>query len=166
VELNFAVIDIVLALLILILAVRGTFRGFVAEIGSMAAVILGILGAVVFSKPLAGLLIRYIGESFWNQIIAFLVLFLGIYIAVKLIERILHSIFEKLELDKLDRVLGFFLGLAEGILFTCVILFLLSWQPFFDIQGLLRDSLFARVLFPLLPLSEGFLNSEPFLKNV
>lgn len=161
-----AVIDIVFILVVLILAIRGAIKGFVAEIGSMAALILGFGGAIVFYRPVAALIDRYVGQSMWNPLIAFLVLFLILYLVVKLLERLLQSIVERLALNRLDSVLGFFLGLAEAVLLIGVILFALNWQPFFDPRGLLSDSVFARFLFPLLPSPERIFGAESVLHDV
>ncbi len=84
----------------------------------------------------------------------FLVLFLLIYLLVKALERLLAAMFDKLNLERLDRAIGLFLGLAEGLLLVGVLLFLLNWLPFVDTRGLLRGSLFARFLSPLLPSPE------------
>jgi membrane protein required for colicin V production len=151
---SFAAIDFVFAVLIVVLAVRGAIRGFVAEFGSVAALFLGLGGAIALYKSVATLLGKWFGTSLWNPLIAFLVVFLLIYLVVKVLERLLAALFDKLELERLDRAIGLFLGLAEGLLLAGVILFLLNWQPFYDTRGLLRDSLFARFLSPLLPSSE------------
>jgi len=148
---SFATIDIVFAALILVLTVRGAIRGFVAEFGSVAALFLGLGGAIALYKPVGALLDRGFGTSRWNPVIAFLVLFLLIYLVVKLLERLLAALFDKLDLERLDRAIGLFLGLAEGLLLVGVLLVLLNWQPLFDARGLLRDSLFVRLLSPLLP---------------
>jgi len=161
-----AVIDIVFILVALILAVRGALRGFVSEIGSVAALILGFGGAIVFYKPLAGLIGRRIGQSMWNPLIAFLVLFLALYLVVKLLERLLENLVDRLNLERLDRVLGLFLGLTEAILLIGVVLFVLNWQPFFDPRNLLSQSLFARFLFPLLPSPERIFGAQSLLRNV
>ena len=71
---RFEIIDVVFAILILVAAVRGAFRGFVAEAGSAAALVLGIGGAVGFHRPVARIIARSFGESMWNPLIAFLVL--------------------------------------------------------------------------------------------
>ncbi len=131
----------------------------------MAAIILGIGGAIFFSKSLSILIENYFGESIWNQVISFLVLFLLIYITVKLLESLIHNIFIKLSLERLDKALGFFLGIAEGFLLVCIILIILNWQPFFEINYLLEDSLFAKILFPLLPSPDRIFKSQVFLKN-
>jgi membrane protein required for colicin V production len=151
---QFEIIDIVFAILIVIAAVRGAFRGFVTEVGSAASVILGIGGAILFYRPGARLITRRFGESMWNPLIAFLILFLIIYVVVKLVERMLAVLFDRLNLNRLDSALGFFLGIGEGLLLVSVALFLLSWQPFFDPGPILGHSIFARFLFPLLPSPE------------
>ena len=148
---SFAVIDMVLLVLLIVLAIRGAIRGFVAEIGSVAALVVGFGGAILFYKPLAALIGRMFGISMWNPLIAFLLLFLVLYLVIKLLERLLHAVFDKLNLERLDRAIGLFLGLAEGLLAVCVLLFLLNWQPLFDARGLLEHSLFARFLAPILP---------------
>ncbi len=148
---SFAAIDVVFLVLIFVLAIRGAIRGFVTEIGSVAALVIGLGGAILFYKPLAALIGRLFGSSMWNPLIAFLILFLLLYLVIKLLERLLHAMFDKLNLERLDRAIGFFLGLAEGLLAVCVLLFLLNWQPLFDARRLLEHSLFARVLSPILP---------------
>ena len=163
---QYEIIDVVFGILILTAAVRGAFRGFVAEVGSAASVILGIGGAIGFYRPASRLIARRFGESMWNPLIAFLVLFLIIYILVKLVERLLGAVFEKLNLNRLDSALGFFLGIGEGLLLVAVALFFLSWQPFFDPEPLLGNSLFARVLFPLLPSPERIFENGMRPRNV
>jgi membrane protein required for colicin V production len=164
--LSFEVIDIVFALLVIIAAVRGAFRGFVTEVGSMAALILGFASAIVFYKPVALLLDNQFGHSMWNQLIAFLILFLLAYLLVKLVQRMLQNIIERLNLDRLDSALGFFLGLAEGLIVVGVVLFLINWQPFFDPKSLLGSSFFARMLFPVLPSPERIFGPRVFVENV
>jgi membrane protein required for colicin V production len=151
---SFAAVDLVFAALIVILAVRGAIRGFVAEFGSVAALFLGLGGAIALYKAVAALLGRWFGSSLWNPLIGFLVVFLLIYLVVKVLERLLAVLFDKLELERLDQAIGLFLGLAEGLLLVGVMLFLLNWQPFFDTRRLLGDSLFVRILSPLLPSPE------------
>jgi membrane protein required for colicin V production len=148
---SFALIDIVFVVLLVVLAIRGAIRGFVTEIGSVAALVVGLGGAILFYKPLAALIGRMFGNSMWNPLIAFLVLFLLLYMVIKVLEHLLHAVFDKLNLERLDRAIGFFLGLAEGLLAVCLLLFLLGWQPLFDARQLLERSLFARFLAPILP---------------
>jgi membrane protein required for colicin V production len=148
---SFAVIDMVFLVLLVVLAIRGAVRGFVTEIGSVAALVAGFGAAILFYKPLAALIGRIFGASMWNPLIAFLLLFLALYLVIKALEHLLHAVFDKLNLERLDRAIGLFLGLAEGLLAICVLLFLLNWQPLFEARRLLEHSLFARFLAPILP---------------
>ncbi len=148
---NLQPVDIVFSLLLLFVSVRGAMRGFVAEFFSFAAVIAGIGSAVLFSGIAAQRLEPYLGPSFWNGIIAFLVIFLVVYLVVKVIENSLHRLLENVNLEKLDRALGLFLGFTEGVVLTGAVLLLLRVQPLFDASSLLNDSFFARMLLPLIP---------------
>jgi membrane protein required for colicin V production len=144
-------LDIVFIVLIAAGAIRCAFKGFIAEIMSFAALILGVVAAVFFSKAGATLIDTYVGFSNWNQIIAFLVIFVLVYLLVKLLEGILHRVLDKIHLEKLDRVLGFFLGLAEGGLAVVLLVYLMHVQPIFDLQALLDDSAIARFVLEIIP---------------
>jgi membrane protein required for colicin V production len=146
------ILDIVSIGIIAILAIRCAFRGFITEIMSVAALILGILAAVFFSKAGAVVFDNYIGLSRWNQIIAFIVIFLIVYIVLKLLESIIHKILERIKLEKLDRMLGFILGLAEGAIVVILIVYLLRVQPIFDLNDLLDASFFAGLVLEIVPI--------------
>ncbi len=146
---GFSLLDIILGLLVVAAAVRGAVRGFVAELGSVAALGLGVWGSLRFSQALLPALERSLGRTIWSRVVAFLIVFLAIYIAVKLVELGLQRLFSGPELSRLDQVLGFFLGAGEGVLAAVLILYLLRWQPLFDTRQLLQGSLFARLLLPL-----------------
>ena len=162
----FEVVDIVFALLILIAAIRGAFRGFVTEVGSMAALILSFACAIIFYKPVAQILEKQFGHSLWNPLISFLILFLLVYLLVKLVQRMLQNVIDRLNLDRLDSAMGFFLGITEGLLVVGVALFIINWQPFFDPKSLLGSSFFARMLFPVLPSPERIFGPQVFVENV
>ena len=123
------------------------------EFLSMAALIFGIAGAVFLSGPIGGLLDKHFGLAMWSHIIAFLGCFIIIYIIIKILEGIFNKIIDKLNLENLDRALGFVLGLFEGFLVVAVLVFLFSWLkwiPFIDMEQLLKDSFIARFIQPLL----------------
>ncbi len=154
-------LDIIFALILLIAMIRGALRGFVTELLSMSAVILGILAAVFFSAPLSIYVSMLLGQSMWSQIIAFLVLFIVVYLLVKLIEGLLHRGIEALSLKKLDSVLGFLLGAFEGLLIVCVALLILDLQPFIDVQELLNGSYAAQLILPFLMPAGSWLEDLP-----
>ncbi len=156
-NMDIAVMDIVFIVIILIAAVRGGFKGFVAEVMTFASLILAVGAAVLFSGMVSGYIANFFGESVWNGVIAFLVIFLVVYLIIKLFEGTLHKIIEKIKLEKLDQALGFFLGVIEGILVAAVITFILKVQPFFDTGVLLADSFIASLLLRILPFGTAVL---------
>ena len=157
---NIVAFDIVSLIIMLILAIRVTFRGFIAEIMAMASVLVGIIMAVVFTHPVSVLLKGYIGESFWNTVIAFLGLFLVSYLIIKIFESSLNSLIEKVQLEKLDQSLGFFLGLVEGFLFVVILVFVLRAQPLFEIDNLFENSFSASIADKIIPIGTKIIEGK------
>jgi membrane protein required for colicin V production len=155
---DFVALDIVFAAILVFTTLRGAFRGFVTELLSMASLILGITAAVVFSGMVGSYFNRYLGESPWSQVAAFLAIFLLVYILVKIFENALHTLIERIHLESLDHALGLFLGVVEGLLVTFVLILLIQVQPFFSPDALLEGSVFARLLVPFLPYASELLN--------
>ena len=150
---NINPLDIVFIVILAAAAIRCTFKGFVAELMSMAALILGIVAAIFFSKAGAMLIDTYIGYSNWNQIVAFLVIFILVYLITKLVEGIIRRLLDRINLDRLDKALGFFLGLAEGLVVIVFIVYLLEVQPIFDTKQLLESSFVARIILEVIPIA-------------
>jgi len=150
-------LDIILIIIVVFTAIRCILKGFIAEFLSMAAILAGITGAVFLSGPVGKIIEKNFGLSMWSQIIAFLVCFVVIYIIIKILEKGIHAIFDKLNLEKLDKALGLLLGLFEGFLLIAIIVFImtwLTWIPKVDISGLLQNSTIATFLLTyILPLA-------------
>ena len=149
---NMAGIDVVFMVIIAISALRCAARGFISELLSMAALIFGLLAALLLFRQ-GGALVRA-----WfmpdvrvvPEIIAFIAFFLIIYITAKIIEMTLKSIIEGIRLGGLDHLLGFLFGFVEGIIIVCLLLFLITIQPFFNADSMLEDSFLARILLPII----------------
>jgi membrane protein required for colicin V production len=131
-------------------------KGFVGEVFSMAAIILGILCALFFYKN-GG---EFLRTTFWPglkvipEVIAFISLFIIVFIVVKILESMFKGIIERVKLSGIDRFLGTILGLAEGIAVVSLVLLLLKIQPLFDPSSILSDSVFAKILLPLITGSQ------------
>jgi membrane protein required for colicin V production len=150
-------IDIVFTLIVVFMIIRSGFRGFVREFMAVASLGAGLAVSVFFSGRLALLLDDQLGVSPWNSIIAFLVLFLLVYLIVKLTERGLNAMVEQIQLDSFDHALGLFFGSAEGLVLVFTIILLMSIQPFVDLSGFLAGSVYAEVLSPLTPYVDSIL---------
>ena len=154
---NFSVLDAIFILLIVVFALRCYVKGFISEILSMAAIVLGLLASLFFYKNGA----EYLRLKFWPdlktipEIIAFVALFLIVFILIKSLEIMLKGIIQGIKLGGADRFLGVIFGFAEGIAVISLVLFLLRIQPLFDPSSLLSDSIFARLLLPLITGKEN-----------
>ena len=149
---EYAVIDIVLLVLVLLLLIRGFVRGFVGEFFSLGAPVLGILGAFFFYENGA----RFLRSKFFHntnyihEVLAFIAIFIIIFLVCKIIQKIIIDVVEGLNLNTTNKVLGIFLGLAEGILASSLVLFIIYIQPLFDPYNVLHGSIFGRILLPLI----------------
>ncbi|TFG65174.1 MAG: CvpA family protein [Spirochaetales bacterium] len=143
--------DIIMGLLFILLVIRGLFRGFVTELLTMVAIIAGLACAVFLSGPAALFLQNNTHLQWGTQIISFAVIFIAVFVVVKIIETILHRVFESLNLKQLDRFLGFVLGIAEGFLLVCLVVLILDRQPFFPTEALYAKSFIYRIIVSILP---------------
>ena len=149
---SFSAIDIVFIVLILIFSVRCAVKGFVSELMSMAAIVLGLLAALFLYKNGA----EYIRTKIMHEVeivpevIAFIALFAVVFILVKILEAMLKGIVNGIKLGGADRFLGIFFGIAEGIVVVSLALFVLQIQPLFDSAPLIESSFFAGLIMPLI----------------
>ncbi|GAB1484414.1 hypothetical protein MASR2M78_32320 [Treponema sp.] len=108
---TFTTIDIIFASLVLILVVRCTLRGFVEEFMSMAAILIGVLLAVFFFQRGGAFLTERFGIKILPGLIAFVALFAIGFVIIKILERILADIVERIRLGSVNRLLGLVLSL-------------------------------------------------------
>jgi membrane protein required for colicin V production len=161
---SFTTIDIVFSVVIAVAAIRGIVKGFIEEFFSVGALVLGVLLATLFSSALAGPVEDVFKVRGWGQVIAFFAIFIVVYIVLKLVERGLKGVFEKINLQNLDRALGFLLGLLEGVVVVSVVIVAIRIQPFFKLDELLQGSFYARYILPLVLAAAGSI--DPAVKNV
>jgi len=152
-------LDFVFIAIILLITVLVTVKGFIAEFFSKAAVLIGAAGAIVFYGKLSPYVAKLVSGKTLPSVIAFLALFLILYLFVKVIQQLAGSAFESETMTNLDRALGFFLGLAEGIIVVAIILIAIRMQPWFDISSFISKSFFAKLLEPVVKMSPGIVTS-------
>ncbi|MDR2377094.1 MAG: CvpA family protein [Treponema sp.] len=165
---SFKLIDYVFFGLTLLLVIRCTLRGFIAEFMTLASLVLGALGSLFLYRPCAAFLRDHGLRTFTGnlpsfiqkllpalvqnipEILAFVLIFIVIFFAVKLVEYLLKDIIQRISLGGVDRFLGFLFGMVEGIMITSLLLLFLSIQPVFNAAPLLEGSFFAEILLPLI----------------
>jgi membrane protein required for colicin V production len=116
-------IDIVLGVLLVLAAFRGFYKGFVAEVASLAALILGIWGAIHFSH----LTSDFIVDTFnYNPehlgLVAFIATFLVIVIVVHLVGKAVETIISAVALGFVNRLAGILFGIIKTALILSVLL--------------------------------------------
>ena len=149
---SFSVIDYIFLGLLGLFMIRCYLKGFVSELLTMAAVVLGLLASLFFYKN-GAVFIRnhYLPNiKIIPEILAFIALFVIVFLLIKLFEMLLKGVIEGVRLRGADHFLGIIFGFVEGMVVISLILFLLRIQPLFDPSALLQDSFFARILLPLI----------------
>ncbi|MDR0313078.1 MAG: CvpA family protein [Treponema sp.] len=154
---EYAYIDIVFLILLILLTVRGFLRGFVAEFFSLGAPVLGILAGFLFYKNGAQFLRnRYFPD--WTvlaDIAAFVAIFLIVFLICKIIQKIVSDVVNGMNLTTLNKVLGAVFGLAEGIVAVALVLFVIVIQPLFDPSAVLNGSIAAGIILPFISGASG-----------
>ncbi len=97
--------DIIVGILLIIAILRGFRNGLIIELAALAALVLGILGAIKFSDLTEGWLMQYISSNYIG-IIAFLITFAGIVIAVHLIAKAVDKLIAAVSLGVVNRIFG------------------------------------------------------------
>lgn len=114
-------LDWILLALVAMGAVRGFFRGFVVEVASLMAIVLGIWAAVRFNARVAA----WIGLDPEQEAIAFLVTFFGVLLAVHLLAKAITKAMDLAMLGLPNKVAGLFFGALRGAFLLSVVLNLL-----------------------------------------
>ncbi|MDC7236015.1 MAG: CvpA family protein [Spirochaetales bacterium] len=147
---NLGIVDILFLAIIVISAFRGAFRGMVQELISLAALFISLLLAAVF----------YADGAKWIQdrssledsaiLISFVCIFAASLILFKLLQKAIVYMINETPFESVDRLLGFFFGMLEGILMCFLIVYLIDFQDVVDLQKWTGQS-------RLLPYLERFL---------
>ena len=120
-------LDIVLAIPILWFTFKGFKNGFVIELASLAALILGIFMAIYFSFYAED----YLRENFeiaenYLYIISFAITFIIVAVMVHLVGKIIHKLVNIIALGFLNRLAGGIFGLLKTALVLSVIIYFLN----------------------------------------
>jgi len=106
--------------------VRAFLRGFILEIFSIVGLIAGIVLASWNYSPLADELVRWIKPLTTAQIVAFLLIAVGIMVLCGVTGKILRSSADAIGLGFVDRLLGAAFGLIRGCLLAVAAMMVLA----------------------------------------
>ena len=120
-------IDIIIAIILLLFAIKGLRNGLVIEVVTLLAFVAGIYGAMHFSDFTAAHLeeVMELDPKYLNTV-AFILTFILLVIAVNMIGRAVSNLAKTLSLGFLDRLGGFLFGAAKGMLLCSLLLLVLN----------------------------------------
>lgn len=118
-------LDWVLLALLALAAGRGFFRGFVVEIASLVAVVLGIWVAVHYNAQVAA----WIGLDAHREVISFIITFIGVLILVHLLAKVITKAMDMAMLGLPNKVAGTLFGAVRAAFILSVALNILMVRP-------------------------------------
>ena len=138
-------IDIIFIAIILVFAIVSAVKGFINAIFNKLCWILGLIAAFLFYNMLSVPMMDFVKNQIASDILSFLVIFIAVFLFIKIIQTILSKVFDGEIMKGLDRSLGFFFGLVEGIVIVYVFIFLALKQPWFPKPEFLTSSIFVKM---------------------
>jgi membrane protein required for colicin V production len=120
-------LDAVIVVVLILSLVTGFINGLVKEVASLAALILGIWGAIKFSSFTAGKLYDYFDMTGrYVGIIAFLITFALIVVLIHFIGILADKVVNAASLGFINRILGIVFGLLKSVLIMSVFFVVLN----------------------------------------
>lgn len=110
-----SVTDIVILATCALAAAWGCWRGFIRQLGSFVAILLGIVACQLFGTNVAATL----GWQLW---VTDIILFIIVYAAVILLSRLIHSASKALLLGPINRSAGAVLGVVKALILASIVL--------------------------------------------
>ena len=153
--------DTIVLIILLLLLARGIWIGFIRQIASILALVLGFVVAGRFYGQSAALVIPFINNRQAGFLIAYSIIFLLVFFAIHLLGLGLKKVARISLLDWFDRTLGGIFGLAKGV-FVASLLFMTMAAFLSDSDSIFKKSFFA----PWLKQSSEFITHVIKDKNL
>jgi len=110
------------------LIVRGIFRGFVREVGSLAGIVLGIWAACVYPQQMTNFLKGFLPAWTYLPLLSVVLVIVMFLVACNVLAWLLHLFLKKVFLGWVDRTLGVGLAIFKGVV---IIYFAIVLMTFF-----------------------------------
>ena len=143
---TFAIVDYIFAGIIIIFAIIGVIKGFIDNIFGKLCWILGLVAACLFYKTVSARFLPGIKNQTACDILGFLAVFVAVFLVIKIIQLIISKIFQFKILKSLDRTLGVFFGIVEGLAVVWLLIVILKTQPFVNVDNVFEGSFFYSLI--------------------
>jgi len=121
------ILDMIIIGAMIFFIVRGIWRGFFKEMGSLAGVILGIWLAIKLQHQLTSFLKSHLSSGRFLSLISFAGIFFVVLVGCNLAAWGLKTLVKKAFLGWADRGLGAALAILKGIILTYLVIVLLTF---------------------------------------
>ena len=157
-------IDFIIIIILLISAVRGGMKGFIIEISSLAALILGVWGAMKFSGATEVFLVNRLNLD-WEHIniVAFAVTLVLIVVLINYLAKGIEKILKATALSPVNRILGVVFSVAKSAFFIGVLIILLD-KIEENVNVVPADNIKESMLYT--PMKNVALSTFPFLEEI
>lgn len=140
-------LDIIILVLLVVFGFLGWRKGIIIEAATLLGLGLGLYGAFRFSDFTAEHLVQWIEVNpKYLNILSFIVTFVVVAVLVNLLGRLVASLIKSLHLGFIDKIGGFVLGLAKGVLLCSLLIMLLN--VFKSKEIIKNDDRESSILFP------------------
>ncbi len=120
-------VDIILIIPIIWFAYQGFKRGFVIELASLAALVLGIYAALYFSGYAADFLVNNMDMSQkYVPVVSFIITFIFIVFLVYTVGKILEKVIDMVALGFINKLAGGVFGLLKGAVLLSILLMIIN----------------------------------------
>lgn len=125
--------DIITGIILILAIIKGLKNGLIIELSSLAALVLGLFGAIKFSNITESYLVEHI-DSAYIGIIAFITTFVLIVVGIHLLAKAIDKLVKAIALGMVNRVLGaIFSVLKYAFIISVVLAILGSFERSFSI---------------------------------
>ena len=120
-------IDIVLGILLILSAIGGFKKGLIVELASLAALVLGIWGAIEFSYITSEFLVDNFDWK-WDHLstVSFIITFIVIVILVHIVAKTVTKMVETVMLGFVNKLAGLVFGFLKGAIILSIVLIKLA----------------------------------------
>jgi len=147
-------IDIVLIVFIILHAISGFRNGFIMEVASLAALILGVILGLYFINPVGRLLVSLFDvEDQYVPVLSFAVIFIAVVLIVILLGKLAGKLVDLTPLGIANKLGGAAFGILKGLfIFSVLLLIVVHFKPTWISQEKRDGSLFYRYVEKIGPL--------------
>ncbi len=116
------VLDVLLLIIIGVSGILSLRIGLIREAFALAALLIGLLAAVVLGRTYGNQVPDWVGNPVATQVLFFLVCFLVFYLLVVFVGSMLTRLIKAIKLGWMDHLLGFLFGAIRGSIIALLLL--------------------------------------------